>query len=234
MTQNTDPRVVSYFQQGSVWELDLVKKERRSKNVAWFIALISSAALIVALLALAGLTPLKTFEPYLVLVDKNTGYIEIKTARNTDYNALGLTERQAVTQANVVRFIRMREGYDPLMISENFGTAALLSTGDAARELQELYSATNAKNPTKIYGKNKRVSVDVKSVTFLNDSTAQARFSVTERSDTEQVTRHYVSVLRYRYTSAPSTNAWMFENPLGFQIYSYRRDQETVAPGANG
>ncbi|WP_025591923.1 virB8 family protein [Agrobacterium tumefaciens] len=234
MTQNTDPRVVSYFQQGSVWELDLVKKERRSKNVAWFIALISSAALIVALLALAGLTPLKTFEPYLVLVDKNTGYIEIKTARNTDYNALSLTERQAVTQANVVRFIRMREGYDPLMISENFGTAALLSTGDAARELQELYSATNTKNPSKIYGKNKRVSVDVKSVTFLNDSTAQARFSVTERSDTEQVTRHYVSVLRYRYTSAPSTNAWMFENPLGFQIYSYRRDQETVAPGVNG
>ncbi|WCA73061.1 type IV secretion system protein (plasmid) [Agrobacterium tumefaciens] len=234
MTQNTDPRVVSYFQQGSVWELDLVKKERRSKNVAWFIALISSAALIVALLALAGLTPLKTFEPYLVLVDKNTGYIEIKTARNTDYNALSLTERQAVTQANVVRFLRMREGYDPLMISENFGTAALLSTGDAARELQELYSATNTKNPTKIYGKNKRVSVDVKSVTFLNDSTAQARFSVTERSDTEQVTRHYVSVLRYRYTSAPSTNAWMFENPLGFQIYSYRRDQETVAPGVNG
>ncbi len=234
MTQNTDPRVVSYFQQGSVWELDLVKKERRSKNVAWFIAFISSAALIVALLALAGLTPLKTFEPYLVLVDKNTGYIEIKTARNTDYNALSLTERQAVTQANVVRFLRMREGYDPLMISENFGTAALLSTGDAARELQELYSATNTKNPTKIYGKNKRVSVDVKSVTFLNDSTAQARFSVTERSDTEQVTRHYVSVLRYRYTSAPSTNAWMFENPLGFQIYSYRRDQETVAPGVNG
>ncbi len=234
MTQNTDPRVVSYFQQGSVWELDLVKKERRSKNVAWFIALISSAALIVALLALAGLTPLKTFEPYLVLVDKNTGYIEIKTARNTDYNALSLTERQAVTQANVVRFLRMREGYDPLMISENFGTAALLSTGDAARELQELYSATNTKNPTKIYGKNRRVSVDVKSVTFLNDSTAQARFSVTERSDTEQVTRHYVSVLRYRYTSAPSTNAWMFENPLGFQIYSYRRDQETVAPGVNG
>ncbi|WP_107678028.1 virB8 family protein [Agrobacterium sp. LAD9] len=234
MTQNTDPRLVEYFQQGSVWEQDAIRTQTRSKRLAWFIALISSTACIIALLALAGLTPLKRFEPYLVLVDKNTGYIEVKTARDTDYDALSLTERQAVTQANVVRFIRMREGYDPLMISENFGTAALLSTGDAARELQELYSATNPKNPAKIYGKNKRVSVDVKSVTFLNDSTAQARFSVTERSDTEQVTRHYVSVLRYRYTSAPSTNAWMFENPLGFQIYSYRRDQETVSPGANG
>ena len=234
MTQNNDARLVSYFQDGSVWELDAIRSARRSKSVAWFLVLVFAFLLGLALLALAALVPLKSFEPYLVMVDKATGYIEVKTARDTSYDTLSLTERQAVTQANVVRFIRMREGYDPSMISENFGTAALLSTGDAARELQELYSSTNLKNPTKIYGKNKRVSVDVKSVTFLNDSTASVRFSTLERSDTEQVARHFVAVVRFRYTSAPATNAWMFENPLGFQIYSYRRDQETVTAGGNG
>ncbi|WP_219340758.1 VirB8/TrbF family protein, partial [Escherichia fergusonii] len=27
-------------------------------------------------------------------------------------------------------------------------------------------------------------------------------------------------------------NEWRFENPLGFQVTSYRRDQETVIPGS--
>ena len=37
--------------------------------------------------------------------------------------------------------------------------------------------------------------------------------------------------MRYRYTDTPATNEWRFENPLGFQVYDYRRDQETVTEG---
>lgn len=223
--------LTAYFQQGSVWEADTIRTAKRSRNRAWFMTGVFGVITVLSVGALAMLTPLKSFEPYMVIVDKSTGYTEVKTARNTDYETLGLTERQAVTQANVVRFIRMREGYDPFSIEENFGIAALLSTGEASRELQELYSATNSKNPAKLYGKNKRVLVDVKSVTFPNDTTALVRFSTTEKSETEAITRHFISVLRYRYTSQPERNEWMFDNPLGFQVVSYRRDQETTEGG---
>lgn len=233
MSKSTDTNLTTYYQDAASWELDKHRSDKRSKAVAWFLAMITSALLCVALLALFLLVPLKSFEPYLVVVDKNTGYIEVKSVRDTDFDALSLTERQAVTQANIVRFIRNREGYDPMMIEENFGIAALLSTADASRELQELYSATNQKNPTKLYGKNKRVRVDIKSVTFLNESAASVRFSAEEKSDTEQTVKHYVAIVRFRYTSQPSTNTWKFENPLGFQVYGYRRDQETVAAGSD-
>ncbi len=102
---------------------------------------------------------------------------------------------------------------------------------EAARELQTLYSAANAQNPTKVYGRLKRILVEIKSVTFPNASTAIVRFSTNERSDTESVVRHWISVVRFRYTDTPARNEWRFENPLGFQVYSYRRDQETVTPG---
>ena len=72
--------------------------------------------------------------------------IEVKSGLTRPAN---LTEQQAVTQANVVRYIRNREGYDPYAIEEYFGIAALLSTGDAARELQALFSAANPQNPAK-------------------------------------------------------------------------------------
>lgn len=87
------------------------QKAKRSKAFAWLITLIFGGITILSLSALVMLVPLKSFEPYIVEVDKNTGYIEVKTGLTRTSN---ITDQQAVTQANVVRYIRSREGYDPL------------------------------------------------------------------------------------------------------------------------
>lgn len=228
MADKSETALRTYFQQGDIWEQEIVKRTRRSARVAWFFSLVFAGLATLSLLAVVLMLPLKSFEPYVITVDRTTGYIEVKSGLTRPAN---LTEQQAITQANVVRFIRAREGYDPYAIEENFGIAALLSTDEAASELQALYSAVNAQNPTKIYGRLKRVLVDIKSVTFPNTSTAIIRFSTNERSETESIVRHWISVVRFRYTDTPIRNEWRFENPLGFQVYAYRRDQETVTPG---
>ena len=228
MTDSKEAALRSYFQDGDRWENEIVRKAKRSRTLAWFVTTIFGVMSMCALLALVMLVPLKSFEPVIVVVDKATGYIETKSGLT---KAQDITELHAITQANIVRYIRNREGYDPYAISDNYGTAALLSTGDAAQDLQNQYSSTNLNNPARIYGKYKEVLVDVKSVTFPNDSTALVRFSTTEKSTTDAIIRHYISVVRYRYTNEPATNAWRFENPLGFQVYNYRRDQETVTDG---
>ena len=228
MADNSETALRSYFQQGDIWEQEIIKRAKRSARVAWFFSIVFATIALLSLLAVVFMLPLKSFEPYVITVDQTTGYIEVKSGLT---RPASLTEQQAVTQANVVRYIRAREGYDPYAIEENFGLAALLSTDEAARELQTLYSAANAQNPAKIYGRLKRILVEIKSVTFPNTSTAIVRFSTNERSDTESIVRHWISVVRFRYTDTPMRNEWRFENPLGFQVYSYRRDQETVTPG---
>ncbi len=228
MADTKDFALRTYYQNGDIWEQEIVKKAKRSRTFAWFVTMIFGAITLLSLIALVMLVPLKSFEPYIVEVDKSTGYIEVKTGLTRPAN---LTEQQAITQANIVRYIRAREGYDPYAIEQNFGIAALLSTGNAARELQDLYSATNPKNPAKAYGHNKRVMTEIASVTFSNNSTGIVRFLTTEVSDTDSIVRHWIAVVRYRYTDTPATNEWRFENPLGFQVYDYRRDQETVTGG---
>lgn len=225
MTDKSDTALRSYFQQGDVWEQEIFKRAKRSVRVAWFFSIVFAGIALLSLVAVVLMLPLKSFEPYVVTVDRTTGYIEVKSGLTRPAN---LTEQHAVTQANVVRYIRAREGYDPYAIEQNFGIAALLSTDEAARELQALYSAANAENPAKVYGRLKRVLVEIKSVTFPNTSTAIVRFSTDERSDTESIVRHWISVVRFRYTDTPMRNEWRFENPLGFHVYAYRRDQETV------
>lgn len=229
MTERTDDRLRSYFQDGDIWEQEILKRARRSSRIAWFCSIVFAVIAIVSLLAVVLMLPLKSFEPYIVEVDRNTGYIEVKSGLTRPAN---LTDQEAITQANVVRYLRNREGYDPYAIDQYFGIAALLSTGEAARELQAAFSAANPQNPAKVYGRLKRVLVDIKSVTFPNASTAIVRFSTTEKSETEAIDRHWISVVRFRYTDTPIKNEWRFENPLGFQVTSYRRDQETVRPGA--
>ena len=220
-----DPR---YYADGATWEHDIARRNRNSRALAWIVASVMSVVAIVALGVLALLVPLKTYEPYMVVVDKATGFVEVKRPMAEG----ALTQDEAVTMFNVVRYVKARETYDPKALKDNFDLAQLLASGDAARELTEIYSPANPNNPVKIYGTNTEVAVNIKSVTFPNNRTALVRFSTDEKSATNTITRHWVSLVRFRYTGAPMRNEWRFENPLGFQALEYRRDQETApSPG---
>ncbi|MBR1040687.1 virB8 family protein [Bradyrhizobium viridifuturi] len=220
-----DPR---YYADGATWEHDIARRNRNSRALAWIVASVMSVVAIVALGVLALLVPLKTYEPYMVVVDKATGFVEVKRPMAEG----ALTQDEAVTMFNVVRYIKARETYDPKALKDNFDLAQLLASGDAARELTEIYSPANPNNPVKVFGTNTTVAVNIKSVTFPNNRTALVRFSAEEKSATNTITRHWVSLVRFRYTGTPMRNEWRFENPLGFQVLEYRRDQETApSPG---
>ena len=223
-----DPR---YYVEGASWEHDVARRNRNSRALAWIVASVMTVVAIASLGTLALLVPLKTYEPYMVVVDRATGFVEVKRPM-----AEGpLTQDEAVTTFNVVRYIKARETYDPRALKDNFDLAQLLAAGDAARELTEIYSPANPQNPVKLYGPNTEVTVSVKSVTFPNNRTALVRFSTEEKTATSITTRNWVSLVRFRYTSAPMRNEHRFDNPLGFQVLEYRRDQETApSPGAAG
>lgn len=207
----------------------------RSALYFWrVLATLLALIIAVALGLIWFMIPLKSFEVVTLLVDKTTGFVEV--AQPLDRGG-ALSQREAVLRANVVRFIRARETYDPKGLRDNFELAALYSTGEAAKDLENNYTAGNPNNVMKRFGPDTTISVTVKSVIFLNDRTASVRFSTTRKSERggEPVTDHWVANVRFRYTSEPIKNDWRFDNPLGFQVFEYRRDQETVTsdPGAS-
>lgn len=223
-----DPR---HYAEGATWEHDIARRNRNSRALAWTVAAVMTFVALASLGTLAMVVPLKTYEPYMVVVDKATGFVEVKRPM-----AEGpLSQDEAVTTFNVVRYIKARETYDSLALKDNFDLAELLSTGDAAHALSDLYTPGNPTNPIKLYGNGTRISVAIKSVTFPNARTALVRFSTDETSSSDVTTRHWVALVRFRYTQAPMRNEWRFDNPLGFQVVEYRRDQETVpAAGTPG
>lgn len=219
-----DPGLQTYYRDGTTWETAIARRNAFSRAIAWTIALIMTVIAIGSIAALVMALPLKSYEPYMIVVDRSTGFVEVKRPMAQD----PLNPDEAITMFNVVRYVRSRETYDPRALKDNFDLAQLLSTGDAQRELTEIFSPGNPNNLVKLYGANTVVFVTIKSVTFPNTRTALVRFSTEEKRSTGLTTRHWQSLVRFRYTSAPARNEFRFENPLGFQVLEYRRDQETV------
>lgn len=218
-----------YYTDAAIWEKDIARRNRWSRSIAWTIALVMSVIAVAALGALVLALPLKTYEPYMVVVDRSTGFVEVKRPI-----AEGpLQQDEAIATFDLVRYVKARETYDPKALKDNFDLAQLLSTGDAARDLTEIFSPANPKNPVKTFGATTEVAVSVKSVTFPNQRTALVRFGTDEKSTSNIVHRDWVALVRFRYSGAPMSNQMRFDNPLGFQTTEYRRDQETV-PAATG
>lgn len=219
-----DPGLQTYYRDGATWETAIARRNAFSRAIAWTVTLIMTVIAIGAVAALVMALPLKSYEPYMIVVDRSSGFVEVKRPLAQD----PLNPDEAITMFNVVRYVRTRETYDPRALKDNFDLAQLLSTGDAQRELTEIYSPGNPNNLVRLYGANTLVSVTIKSVAFPNTRTALVRFSTDERRSTGITTRHWQSLVRFRYTSAPARNEVRFENPLGFQVLEYRRDQETM------
>lgn len=218
-----DPR---YYSDGERWERSVYRSIAASRVFWRFLAIVLGTALLASIGLLWATLPLKSFDVVVLEVDQTTGFVE---ASRPLQEAGDLTQNEAVTRANIVRFIRARETYDPKALRDNYDLASLYSTGAAASDLANMFSGSNPQNPVRLYGASQTISVSVKSVIFLNEQTAAVRFSATlSGANTATVTDHWVANVRFRYTSQPMRNDWRFDNPLGFQVTEYRRDQETV------
>lgn len=220
----------AYFSEAIRWENDVIRSVKRSRAVAWIIAAISVVLTALAMACLAILLPLKSFEPYVIEVDKTTGFMEIKRPLAEG----DLTQNEAITRMNIVRYLRARETYDPASVQQNFDLAQMLSTGDAGRDLLSLYSPSSPSNPVNLYGRETRVLPSIKSIQIPNNRTAIVRFSTQRIGQDSGAEEHWVALMHFRYTREPQSNEWRFDNPLGFQIIDYRRDQESLSPSSGG
>jgi type IV secretion system protein VirB8 len=224
-----NPDLVSYYAGGKTWEETIAQRNRRSRGLAWTVATVASVIALGSIGALVLALPLKSYEPYLVEVDRNTGFLEVKRALQPGQ----LSENEAVTMSNIVRYIRARETYDPRSLKDDFNLAQILSTGTASTDLVTLYAANNRDNPVSKYGTRGSVAVNIKAISFPNNRTALVRFATLEQTSTRTTERAWQALVRFRYTSSPVSNELRFENPLGFQVTEYRRDQETVRATTN-
>jgi type IV secretion system protein VirB8 len=212
------------------WAFDDLAALRSSRRRAQIFAAVAAGVAGLEALALAGLAPLKTVQPYTILVDRQTGYAE--TLRGVQPGAL--SQDQALTQSFAMQYVMARETVDMSDLVDRYRKVMLWSAGEAGVQYKRLLERANPESPLKVYPSSTVVSTVIKGVTPLSPTSAIVRFDTVRRdagaSSGER--RAWSAVLTYRYSGAPMRMDDRAFNPLGFQVLTYRRDAEAAAASA--
>lgn len=216
----------AYFADAASWAADVHGSLRASRRTAWIVAGVAAGVAALEAIALIVLMPLKTVEPYTIVVDRQTGYVQ--TAQGLKPGVL--SQDQAVAQSFLVQYVLARESFDTTDLRQDYRKVQLWSAGEAKdRYLREM-AATNPASPIKLYPPTTVVQATIKSVSIIGPGQALVRFDA-ERRDGGAATgavQPFSAVIAYRYSNAPLRMEDRFINPLGFQVTRYRRDAETA------
>jgi type IV secretion system protein VirB8 len=225
MNKHSRDELNEYYAEAASWNRDRVQAMRSSHRVAWWIAASAGATALLEAVALVLLTPLKAVEPYTLMVDRTTGYVEALKP----LDKAQVAPDAALTRSFLVQYVIARETFDMATLNANYRKVGLLSADAARSSYLQMMQVSNPQSPL-LYPRTTVVDVRVKSVSPLGSNAALVRFD-TVHSDSgsqPQPSASWVAVIRFRYSTAPMSVEDRFVNPLGFQVTSYRKDPEAL------
>lgn len=216
----------TYYAAAQSWADERVEAERRSRRLAWIVAGVAGAIALVLVLILAMLFPLKTVQPYVVTVDRQTGAVEIAT---TVANGR-LTQNEAVIQAELANYVRVRETFDATDLAANYRRVQLLSSPDVRTGYIGAMAASNPASPLHTLSPGDTLSIRIKSVSLIGPGSALVRYDAdrTLAGARGAATSPFVSAISFGFSNRPLRASDRFDNPLGFQVTRYRRDADGV------
>ncbi|MBL8549037.1 MAG: type IV secretion system protein [Hyphomonadaceae bacterium] len=202
---------------------ETVREAQRGRKWAWravFVLLLVCAA---QAAAIALLLPLRDVSPYTILVDRQTGYMEIARGVETGGE---LSQDQALVHAFLAQYVLQRETFDPADFQERYRRVAIWSADQARADYVALYQG-EANSLLASVRPGTVIAVTVKNIELLSDSSARVRYELTRRDPGAEPQRaDWQALIGFRFTGAPMRMADRLINPLGFQVTHYRRDPE--------
>ncbi|WP_374406205.1 virB8 family protein [Pelagerythrobacter sp.] len=208
------------------WATSVTQSLERSRRTAWIVAAVASATALFLAIALVVLLPLKTVEPYTLLVDRQTGNVEALAP--LDEQMVGADA--ALTRSFLVQYVIARESFDADNLQRDYRKVALWSAPEARQRYIARMQASNPASPLAYMSRGGTIAVDVRSISSLSTDSSLVRFT-TVRSDPgaqAQTAEHWAAVINYGFSPTEMSEADRLLNPLGFQVTRYRRDAETL------
>lgn len=228
----SDEERTSYYQRSTTWALDQQDALRGSLGRARLIVAVVAVIAILEALALMLLVPLKTSTMIPVLVDRQTGYVEVLKPDGSRE----LQSSEALTQSLLAQYVTARESFNIADIAVNYHKVALWSAGAAKTDYLALMPLANPASPLRLYSRTTLVETLVKSVSPLGAHNALVRFETRRHDQSSEASQpeEWAAVINYRFASEALSASDRWLNPLGFQVLSYHRDSEAVLPPPPG
>ncbi len=219
--------VKKVFEATKMFESDIIESKNKQIKIYRNLSLFLGISVIAVSVAIAGLTPLKTVEPFVLRVDNTTGFVD----KVEPYNVSRNTVNESVIRYFLARYIENREGYEWFTV-QNMYDYVEATSGKSVFDAYKNYMMSEY-SPVKKLAKSMKMQVKVNGITFLDSDTAQIRFTkMIADPDGKQATGYqttkWLATVKFDFGKQIKTEQQRLLNPLGMSIISYRVDAEVI------
>jgi type IV secretion system protein VirB8 len=224
----TEPELTEYFEAARGWDLDRAQAAERNAKRAWWVAAVAAVLTLLALVAVAGLTPMKTVEPFVIRVDGSSGVVDVVPALKAP-----VSESQAVTRYLLTQYVTVRERYVPALAEADYEQVGAYHSPAVNQAWAAAWSRNNPDSPLNVHADGSTVRVQVTAVSCLSPASgredlAQVRFVRASGEPGTEREQHYVATVQYAYATPSKDDRLRGANPLGFKVLEYRREPEVL------
>ena len=208
------------------WSRSVTDDLERSRRIAWIVAAAFGVIALLLVIALVLMLPLKTVEPYALLVDRQTGNVEALNPLTEET----ISANTALTRSFLMQYVTARESFVPDSFDQDYSKVTLMSAPEERRAYIARMSANNSASPLSFMPPGGTIRVELRSISQLDAERALVRFTTirNDPSSSAQPPQYWAAVVRYGFSAAEMSERDRLLNPLGFQVLSYRRDPETL------
>jgi type IV secretion system protein VirB8 len=221
---------MSIFSQGANWETTRVSELQSSRKLGWAVAGVLAVCLLATVIALALLTPLRRTVPYLIKQDAQTGNIEV--LQSFDNRVVG--SQELLNKYWARRYVTAREQYNWYLVGSDYDNVAAMTDPVIFKEYGDQF--LGEKGLDKVFGDFTERKIKILSIAPSPTNAQQmvVRFERTTISKgvVVEAPTTFVVNLTFRYNpNAYASEAELIRNPMGYQVFSYRRDVDVLATG---
>ncbi|KLT22652.1 VirB8 [Wolbachia endosymbiont of Armadillidium vulgare str. wVulC] len=195
------------------------------RNILLLFTLILLVAISVSILAIFKISTSSTIEPFVIEIDKKSGIVQlVDPVTVKQYSADEVLNNYFISE-----YIKAREVFDSYNYNYNYYTKVrLFSSPNVYSEFSNYIKSQNMNDLFNLYSDAKG-ELKIRSIQKLGNDALQVRFSIEfTRKDGNSSRKNKIVVMSYKYASLEMNDQQRYINPLGFQVISYRVDDEYV------
>lgn len=231
-------RINTAIKKSQNFELSLAETYKKSEKRAWVVAGCSGLLSLILIGGYFYILPMKEKVPYLVMADPYTGTSSVARLSTNTFSDESITASEAINKSNVTHFVTARESYDKQMVGvRDWATVFSMATPEVSNTYKQWLDENNPDSPLRIYGDTKAIRIKILSVVLRKDDTsggrpngATVRFQrllLDKQTGATSVIDNKVATLEFNYKkNLKMDETYRNENPLGFQVYAYRVDND--------
>jgi type IV secretion system protein VirB8 len=207
------------------WGYDRYRSILLQRNFLIILSLISIIGVIISSIIAMKVANSQSLDPFVIEIEKKTGIVTLVDP--TDIKKYTINE--VVNNYFLVKYIRARELFNPYSYEQDYYTEVrLLSSNEVYSQFRSFIRSGNPNSPVNLYADNLGSSLKIRSTQYLSPDTAQVRFSTEVNLRNRTIRKDRIAIISFHYISIEMNENERYFNPLGFQVISYRVNDEVL------